>query len=355
MSLAPLPLIRVKFLSQQSNVAEWAQYFPREDGVWGHCQFFFDRNEQGYDWLVVYDDVPSKPGESRSAAMEELACPSANTLLVTTEPSSIKAYGRGYAAQFGHVLTSQPAWALPHPNRHYHQAANHWFFGSGAERCISRSELLRGPQPADKTQMISVVYSPKQQWHTLHAQRFKFIEAMRRLLPEMVVFGRGARPMDDKAEALAPFRYHLAVENHIGPHHITEKLTDAFLGRCLPFYAGAPNASTYFPAGSFIPIDIRHPKQVAEVIRKAIKDDEWARRLPAIEEARRRVLEEQHIFAVICRIIADGAAPRLIGSAGHGSILSRHAWRKQHKIGAFLHMLEKFYVRGRSLTGRLSR
>lgn len=327
---------------------EWRRYFPNEDGRWGRCQFIFERDCRVYDWLVVYDDVPPAPGQPRDGAQEVLSCPRGNTLLVTTEPASIKAYGRGYAAQFGHVLTSQPKWALPHPQRHYRQAANHWFFGSGSARWMDRAELFRGPMPEEKTETISVVYSPKRHRHTRHAQRFRFIEAMRRLLPQMAVFGRGATPMDDKAEALSRFHYHLAVENHIGMHHITEKLTDAFLARCLPFYAGAPNATDYFPPESFIPIDINDPAAAAEIIRGAVDENAWGKRLPAIEEARRRVLATEHIFAVCCEIVSCGQ------HSAHdrenvAAILGRHAWRKAHRLGAAMHIMEKLYVRGRSL------
>lgn len=155
--------------------------------------------------------------------------------------------------------------------------------------------------------------------------------------------------MDDKAEALAPYRYHLAVENHIGLHHITEKLTDAFLGRCLPFYAGAPNAADYFPADSFIPVDIRDPEGAARTIRSAIESNAWSHRLHAIDEARRRTLEEQHLFAVVARII-EQSRPRSHSPAQAGvTILSRHAWRKAHPVGAALHMAEKLYVRTRTL------
>lgn len=341
----------VKFLSRL-DPREWLRYFPAEDGRWQGCQFLFDRDARDYDWLVVYDDVPPAQGQSRDNAREVLSCAPENTLLVTTEPASIKTYGRGFAAQFEHVLTSQPPWALPHPRRHYQQAANHWFFGSAPEHWMARADFVRGPAAEDKTREISVVYSPKRQWHTLHAQRFEFIEAMRQRLPEMAVFGRGATPMADKAVALAPFRYHLAVENYIGPHHITEKLTDAFLGRCLPFYVGAPNATTYFPEGSFIPIDIRDPDAAVQRIHAAIRNDEWTKRLPDIEEARRRVLEEHHIFAVVCRIIAAQPLEVTPAQEAGAAILGRHAWRKQHRIGGALHMLEKLYVRSRSLLGR---
>lgn len=351
MTSTTLRPVRVKFLSRL-DPREWLRYFPQEDGRWDECEFVFDRDARDYDWLVVYDDVPPAAGQSRSTASEHLACQRENTLLVTTEPASIKAYGRGFAAQFGQVLTSQPAWALPHPRRYYQQTANHWFFGSAEGAWMSRAELARGPSVADKKQTISVVYSPKRQWHTLHAVRFNFIEEMRRLLPEMAVFGRGATPMKDKADALAPFRYHLVVENHIGSHHITEKLTDAFLGRCLPFYAGAPNAADYFPAGSFIPIDIRNPVGAAERIRKAMREDEWTTRLPEIEEARRRVLDQQNIFAVTCGIISGSVSGEETPSLRGGLILGRHAWRKRHRVGSILHGLEKLYVRSRSLIGK---
>lgn len=340
-------MTRIKFLSR-IDPREWRRYFPNEDGVWGDCRFVFEREARDYDWLVVYDDLPPPPGGSRQNAREALACPAANTLLVTTEPASIKAYGRGFAAQFGHVLTSQPPWALPHPRRHYQQSANHWFYGSARERWMSHAEMRAGPACADKTRDLSTVYSSKRQWHTLHAQRFAFIAAMHERLPELALFGRGATPMDDKAEALAPFRYHLAVENHIAPHHFTEKLSDAFLGRCLPFYAGAPNAADYFPQDSYIPIDIRDPDGAARIIRAAIAANAWQARLPLIEEARRRVLEEHHLFAVIARIVAS--APQTAPAARAATaLLGRHAWRKAHPLGALAHMAEKLYVRTRSL------
>lgn len=344
--------VRVKFLSRLDS-REWTRYFPDADGVWGNCHFIFERDETRYDWLVAYDDIPAAPGQTRNTACEPLSCPPQNSILVTTEPSSIKAYGKDFAGQFGHILTSQPAWALPHPQRHFQQAANHWFYGSGSQKWMAREEMLRGPTEADKAHTISTIYSSKRQWHTMHAQRFAFIQRMRELLPEMDVFGRGATPMDDKADALAPYRYHLAVENHIGPHHITEKLTDAFLGRCLPFYAGAPNTADYFPADSFVPIDIRDPEGAARTIHAAISADAWAQRLEAIDEARRRTLEEHHVFAVIARIIEQSASSTPAPAQARSTILSRHAWRKTHPIGALMHMGEKLYVRGRTLTQKL--
>lgn len=339
-------MIRVKFLARRDPLS-WTPYFPNADGCWGRCQFLFDPDETAYDWLVVLDDLPAAPGRTRKTARTPLHCPPCQTILVTTEPESIKTYGRGYCHQFGHVITSQPAWALAHPARREGHSGNHWFYGDQSGRPMDRERLLKGPDPTGKQNRVSVVHSPKRMRHTRHHQRYHFVEALKQQLPELLVYGRNGIPLDDKAEALDGVRYHLALENHIGRNHITEKLTDAFLGRCLPFYAGAPNAADYFPEQSFIAITMDDPSAVAARIREVLASDLWIERLPAIEEARRRVLEQEHLFALIDRCIAAAAS-----SPGHGSgvsdLLGRHAWRRRHPLASIGLQLEKASNRWRS-------
>ena len=124
---------------------------------------------------------------------------------------------------------------------------------------------------------------------------------------------RGVRHVEKKAECLDHYRYTIAVENHVGPHHWTEKLSDSFLGYCLPFYFGCPNATAYFPEESFIPIDIENPRAAADTIREAMAGGEYKRRLPAIVEARRRVIEEYNLANVVGDMIAGTAGK------GHGT------------------------------------
>jgi hypothetical protein len=351
-------MIRVKFLSRLSQ-SEWPKYFPAEDFVWKSCRFIFDRDARDYDWLVVYDELPPAIGRTQKTAEEVLACPVANTLLVTTEPSSIKAYGRHYTQQFGHVLTTQAEWALPHAQRHWQQAANHWFYGSNPAAPMAHQRLLAGPGP--KTGMASMVGSNKANRHTQHAARFAFMQRVQVLMPELEVFGRGYRPLDNKADALDAYRYHICLENHVATHHWTEKLSDAFLGRCLPFYAGAPNASVYFPEGSFVPIDIKNPEAAVALLRQAMAEGWYEQRLPLIEEARRRVLEEYHLFAVIEGIVAaapvisgtmDSVAEKIINTKTM-TIYSRHALRRRSLFLAIYHGFEKLHIRLRSMLERI--
>lgn len=338
----PSNRIRVKLLSR-FPAALWLHQCPDGQAGWGRCDFLFDPRASEYDWLVVYDDIPPQPGERKGTAREVLACPAAQTILVTTEPSSIKTYGRTFTEQFGAILTSQPEWALPHPQRIYSQPALHWFYGVGARNTLSFRELEATDRLA-KTRDLSMVFSPKRQRHTLHHRRFEFMRRLMTLLPEMDVYGRGARPLDDKAEALDAYRYHVAVENYLGPHHWTEKLADAFLGLTLPFYCGCANAADYFPPESFIPIDMADPEGAARIIRQAIADLEYEKRLPAILEARRRVLYEHNLFAVLAREIEQRHDPALLAD-GHGVLYSRHALRRLSPLGGLRDLYGKARAR----------
>ena len=340
--------IRVKVMSK-TPPRVWRHQLPTGNPVWGNCLFLFDRDERNYDWLVVYDDLPARSGERFTLRQEVLGGAPQHTLLVTTEPSSIKIYGSAYTAQFGCVLTSQDAWALPHPDRIFSQPALHWFYGVGREYERPFDEIAAAAPPA-KTAELSMVFSDKRQRHTLHSRRFRFMQGLREALPEMEVYGRGVRPLDDKAEAVDAFRYHIAIENYLGPHHWTEKLADPFLGYALPFYAGCPNAAEYFPPQSFIPIDMADLQGAVRIIRAAIRDGEYERRLPHIIEARRRVVEEYNLFAVLSREIAARHQP---GAGAAGSVLlSRHLMRRKFPLrGGLRYMFEK--ARGRVIHATL--
>ncbi|MDP1708720.1 MAG: glycosyltransferase family 10 [Gammaproteobacteria bacterium] len=341
--------IRVKFLSKTGERI-WRRQLPGHGALWGNCEFIFDKDERDYDWLVVYDDLPSTKGERFSVRVEPLSCARENTLLVTTEPSSIKSYGSAYTAQFGHVLTSQEPWALPHPNRIYSQPALRWFYGVGRGHEISYDHLASA-QPPSKSKTLSTVCSSKRQKHTLHNRRYEFTLALKALLPELDIYGHGVRDMDDKAEALDDYRYHIAIENYVGAHHCTEKLSDAFLGFTLPFYYGCPNAEQYFPPRSFIRIDIGDIEKTRNIIARAIADNEYQKRLPDIVEARRRVLEDYNIFSVLANVV--GAHHAAAGARKEPFILmSRRALITRHPLAGLRHLFEKARVRLLHSAGR---
>lgn len=299
--------IKIKIMSknpmQVFQFTELPQIYPQ-------VEFVLDPAAEDFDWLVVYDDLPKTGNERLPLRTEDVACGKARTALITYEPSSIKYFGRDYTDQFGLILTSHDAAALPHPNRRAMPPVGMWFYG-GSEQVNAQ------PQVPEKPDLLSVFGSKKRQKHSLHLRRFEFLnEAIAELGDLISVYGNGFHYVEHKAEALDSFKYHLAVENHIGPHHWTEKLSDAFLGYSLPFYVGCPNAAEYFPEEAFIPIDIRDTKKACDTIRAAIADNAFEKRLPAIIEARRRVIEDYNLGNMVAKHIIEadeklGAVPRM--------------------------------------------
>jgi hypothetical protein len=339
----------VKVLSRGSFAAisrnGLRRQLPDKAPEWGNCRFFFDMECDDYDWLVIYHDLPHK-GKDHWLSYEELRCPRERTLLLTGEPSSITVFGREYLRQFGCVLTSQEPWAMRgHPNVIYHHAGLHWHYGLPFDGTPPLGwDALAASSPPEKTKTIATVCSQRVGKPTLHSARVRFTRRLHKDIPEMDVFGHGVKNMVDKAEALDPYKYHITVENHIYPHHLTEKLPDAFLGYTLPFYHGAPNAAEYFPRESFIPIDILNYPRSRDIIKSHIRNNEYEDRLPYIREARRRVLEKENLFAILARIIEDQEEKITPGRAG-GRIYNRQSLRLVNPLVGIHSLAEKAVIK----------
>lgn len=328
--------VRIKFVSK--NPIEHA-HFTELPNRHPDMEFVLDPAARDYDWFVVYDDLPRSRSERFPVARETLACPARNTILMTYEPSSVKFYGDDYTSQFAHVLTSHEPDVLSHAGRHDAPPVGKWFYGSVAD-------ALRHSSPPGKDAQICIFLSAKRMSHTLHGRRFAFQKALIRLLPELDVYGRGIRHVEKKAECLDRYRYTVAMENHVGPHHWTEKLSDSFLGYCLPFYFGCPDAAAYFPEESFIPIDMDDPRAAADTIGEAVAGDEYRKRLPAISEARRRVIEEYNLANIVGDVIAEAS-----GRSSPGPTIGRSCRPQIHsrrlvisrRPGAFLRYVSGKY------------
>jgi hypothetical protein len=182
----------------------------------------------------------------------------------------------------------------------------------------------------------------------MHRARFEFTERLVKELPEIDRFGKGVRYLNDKAEVLDSYRYHVAIENDSVPDYFTEKLVDSFLGLALPFYFGCTNTADYFPQESFIPIDIFDFEGSINTIRRAIRANEYEKRLPYIKEARRRVLEEHNLFALLSREIEKRHDPASEGasvSSAGVELYSRRALRNSSTKHFLRTIYEKYRLK----------
>lgn len=282
-------MVRIKVL-QKGLVAGRSETIER-DG----CLFIYDPTCTEYDWLLVYDELPKNAGTVK-AETEVLSCSKEHTILVTVEPPSIKIYPRCYTSQFGHILTTHTPEQLRHHNHQYGEGCLYWFADIPVEEAFAQPDY-------PKTKCISAICSAKQQTHTLHQKRYNLIKYLADRIPEMEWYGRGVRELNKKYEAQNDYRYTIAIENYVAPYHWTDKISDPLLSLCLAFYVGDPRLEEIFPAESFIRIPLDDHEEAYRIIRNAIDNNEYEKRLPAIREARRILVEKHNIYNRVAALV----------------------------------------------------
>ena len=155
-----------------------------------------------------------------------------------------------------------------------------------------------------KTKLLSVLASNKA-FTPGHKRRLAFVEALRqRFGAEMDVFGRGIRPVEDKWDAIAPYKYHVVLENGQFPDYWTEKLSDALLAGAYPLYAGCPNIGDYFPDTVLMRLDSANFGSAIEQIKSAIQQNRFEATVSARQEAARLLLNKYNLFPLLEKIAA---------------------------------------------------
>lgn len=168
---------------------------------------------------------------------------------------------------------------------------------------VNRSyDELKSMQRPDKKKNLSWITSNLAIFPG-HRVRMAFLDYLRSRNLDMDLYGKGINFIQDKWDGLAPYRYSLAIENSSGPEYWTEKLADCFLSWTVPIYYGCANLEDYFPAESFIRIDITEPEKAYDIIVASMTEADWNTRLPALEEARRRVLERHQFFPQVVELV----------------------------------------------------
>ncbi|WP_162901492.1 glycosyltransferase family 10 [Breoghania sp. L-A4] len=287
----------IGYVTPDNNEAMFA-LTPEGDGRLGALRFVGADLLHEADWLVVNGDT---------GVPIPTTIPRSRRLLFLSEPPEVLRLTRGFVEQFGTIVggVDVPGYSGMQFRSH---PAIHWFFSGsitarGWQQTMSYAELRDLPPPGDKQTAISVVLSKKTQTPQ-HRARLVFVEALQKRFPDRVkVFGSGFERIDQKADAILPYKYHLALENNDIPHFWTEKLADALLGWSLPVHAGCKNVSGYFPPKSFVPLDLQNQNEAMDTVARLLDSDPYDDHLDAIATARRSLIEEHTVFAVARRVI----------------------------------------------------
>ena len=160
-------------------------------------------------------------------------------------------------------------------------------------------EELKNLRPPEKQFGVSVISSTKRDL-PMHKLRDDLATRLEELVTrEVHVFGRGRkRYVQNKEDALLPYRYSVVIENARQPGFFTEKIMDAFLSWTVPVYFGCPDIESFFPPHSMVQINA---DDVPSAVRQILKLNEVGieDRLDALEEARTLVLEKYSLGAYL--------------------------------------------------------
>lgn len=301
---------KVKFTPYRKNLGE-IMLRQTKDGKGlsadGRYHFYINEEIEEPDFWVVQ-------GKGIRQAENCKVAPQ-NTVLLTTEPRSVLVYPQQYIRQFGMVCSCQED--MKHPNLVLGPAILPWFVGFTEAKdgicsySLDYDGLMESPTP-EKTKLISVITSNKA-FTQGHLDRIHFVEKLKERYGDKIeVFGRGYRDFDDKWEILAPYKYHISIENSSQPYYWTEKISDCFLAETFPFYHGCTNLSDYFPKEAFQPINILDFDRTAEIIDRLIADDVYEKRKDLLSECKQKVLGEYNLFnyvAALCDRL-DASLPK---------------------------------------------
>ncbi len=270
----------------------------------GKYEFIISEDIEEADFWMVRNKYIKQP-ETCIVAPE-------NTVLLVSEPESVVYFPQKYTNQFGMLCTCQEH--AKHKNILYTPAILPWFVGVGKKNgkihySLSYDQLKNCPAP-QKTKLISVITSNKA-FTKGHQDRIAFVEKLKAYYGDKLdVFGSGFNNFDDKWDVLAPYKYHIAIENSSSKYYWTEKISDCYLAGSFPIYYGCTNIKDYFPKEGFVQVDIHNFDETVKTIDRIIANNEFEKQHETLKYCKNLVLDDYNMFNLIASY-CDSLDPNL--------------------------------------------
>lgn len=272
--------------STEQLIESWSRMSEDGSGKWKNLQITSDRSLAQF-YIIINAPRPHEP-----------PFPPEQTILFRMEP---------------HMELRKDLWGnWSNPKRHFLFNGFHDLHHNNCEWWIKYNykELLTRKIVKSKEDCISTVLSSRYV-DIGHRQRINFAKRLESDI-NLDVYGsnnfswinyRGR--VEDKGDALLPYKYTFNAENHYIKGYFTEKLIDAILSESLIFYKGAPDIGEYIEPEAYVLLslhDCDYEKDV-KLIQTAIREDWYSQRLPAIRRAKHKLLTEQQFFPRVYNIL----------------------------------------------------
>jgi hypothetical protein len=112
-------------------------------------------------------------------------------------------------------------------------------------------------------------------------------------------------PYNDKSKGMISYKYYFMIENNYEKNFITEKLWEPILCESLVFYYGCPNVSDYLNPNAYVLLDINDFEKSYQIIKTAIEEDLWSKRIEIIREEKKKILNHLSFFPTIHNTITN--------------------------------------------------
>lgn len=252
--------------------------------------FKFDDDCKECDYWFVWGGIP--------AEIEWLStkCDKKNVYFIVEEAHALRQYADRFLDQFAGVLTYRTD--IQHKKK---IDIGHEFMSWQLSKSF---DDLQSETPILKSKAISVVCS-NEFFLPGHRVRFAFVNRLIGHFKDKIdFFGRGLNPIDDKWDALAPYKYSICIENSQMNGYFTEKIFECYMAHCMPVYCGAPDIGKYFDERSFFEIDVNDYIGSIKKIEQLLEEDPYDSIANLLIEQKKKYLKKYHILPFIADFIS---------------------------------------------------
>ncbi len=280
----------------ETNRLDISQFIGNDDNQIENVKFIInDKDLKEADaWFVLEDPIESS---------ETCIVPADNLFYFSSEASypigwydNQKKYSK-FFSQFSKVISCHP---IVHKNFEFEPPylpwainANHGTFYKNHSRDFN---YFKNSNPPKKSKLISVICS-NQEFTPSHKLRLRFVQNLKKYFGDKLDwYGNGINSVSEKWDAIAPYKYHIALEGQSRNSIITEKIGDAYLGGSFPIYWGAPDIDKYFPNCPRLEINILNFDETVKKIEKLLISSRYENSIDEISRAKNIVLNDFNFF-----------------------------------------------------------
>lgn len=279
--------------------------------------YIIDNLETTCDYLVVWGGLPSIVDKHSFSINRKKA------IFVAEESHLYRRYNSDFLRQFDIVFGNRID--IVHPGFVKTHELNTWHMGRSLDEALSDQTIV-------KNRSISIVCSNLTDLPG-HKNRFAFANQLKGHFKDKVdFFGTAFTPLPDKWDALAPYKYSIAIENASIPGYFSEKLTECYLAHCLPIYFGAPDIEDYFPANAIVKLKLDSFNDAIRTIESLLESDPYEHLLPCILQAKQKFLNEYHFFSFLNRYLINEELKGIELRRISRTIRGEHTYERNYRV-----------------------